>query len=156
MESSREGAEAALRARGLRLTEQRRAILAEVLAAEGHISPTSVYERVRAQLPGVNPSTIYRTLEALEESGVLTHAHISSGAEYHRAAEGDHVHLKCRLCGGEDALSSEEATPIEALIRRARGFEADLTHFAIWGLCAGCRKAESASPGTEGTPAPPE
>lgn len=116
--------------------------MAEVLAAEGHISPTAVYERVRARLPGVNPSTVYRTLEALEETGVLTHAHISSGAEYHRVAEGDHVHLVCRRCGGEDVLSTEEAKPIEALIRRARGFQADLTHFAIWGLCDDCRASE--------------
>ncbi|CAN5670669.1 transcriptional repressor [soil metagenome] len=148
MDSSREGVEAALRARGLRLTAQRRVIVAEVLAAEGHISPTSVYERVRAQLPGVNPSTIYRTLEALEETGVLTHAHISSGAEYHRVAEGDHVHLKCRRCGGEDLLSAEEAEPIQELIRRARRFEADLTHFAIWGRCAGCGTSEKPPPAT--------
>jgi Fur family transcriptional regulator, ferric uptake regulator len=149
VESSREGVEAALRARGLRLTAQRRAIVAEVLAARGHISPTSVYERVRAQLPGVNPSTIYRTLEALEETGVLTHTHISSGAEYHRTAEGDHVHLECRRCGGEEVLSADEARPIEAVIRRARGFEADLTHSAIWGLCAQCRSLGEGASGSD-------
>lgn len=148
MDPSPEEVESELRARGLRVTAQRRAIVAEVLAAEGHISPLSLYQQVRARLPGVNPSTIYRTLAALEATGILTHAHISSGAEYHLAAESDHVHLMCRGCGGEDALPAEETEPILALIRRTRGFEADLTHGAFWGLCAGCRAAEKeASPG---------
>ncbi len=137
MEPSLEAVVGALRARGLRMTSQRRAIVAEVLVAEGHISPTSVYERVRAKLPGVNASTVYRTLDVLEEAGVLSQAQLPSGVEYHRAAEGDHAHLVCRRCGAGDVLPAE---PLVELIRRERGFEADLTHFAIWGLCAGCRR----------------
>ena len=150
MSLSREAVEDALRARGLRVTAQRRAIVREVLAAEGHISPTSIYERVRAQLPGVNPSTIYRTLEALQGAGMLSHTHLSAGAEYHRAAEADHVHLMCRRCGGQDVLSTEEAEPLVALIREARSFEADLTHNALWGLCAGCRDAPAEGPPATG------
>jgi Fur family ferric uptake transcriptional regulator len=130
---------AALRGRGLRMTPQRQAIVGEIMKAQGHISPSAIARRVQAGMPGVNPSTVYRTLSLLEEMGYLSHAHLEGGAEYHRAGEGSHVHLTCSNCGTEDDLSLHEAESLERLIRRHRKFSPDLTHFAISGLCASCQ-----------------
>lgn len=132
-----------LRDRGLRMTPQRRAIVAEVMRSRGHISPTALARKVQGEMPGVNASTIYRTLTLLEEVGVLSHAHLESGAEYHRAEEAGHVHLTCSNCGAEDDLSLGEARALTQLIERHRGFTPDLTHFAIGGLCAECAKRAS-------------
>jgi Fur family ferric uptake transcriptional regulator len=132
---------AQLRSRGLRMTPQRRAIVSEVVRAKGHISPTAIARKVQADMPGVNASTVYRTLTLLEDVGVLQHSHVETGAEYHRAEEAHHVHLTCRNCGEDDALSLEEAGKLKGLIRRHHGFVADLTHFAITGLCADCAAA---------------
>ena len=74
-----------LRSRGLRMTPQRRAIVAEVMRTDGHISPTAVARKVQGDMPGVNASTVYRTLSLLEEVGVLAHSHLESGPEYHRS-----------------------------------------------------------------------
>jgi Fur family ferric uptake transcriptional regulator len=130
---------AALKARGLRMTPQRRAIVTEVMGAKGHISPTRVARRVRERVPGVDPSTVYRTLDLLEELGVLSHAHLETGPEYHRTADSRHVHLTCSSCGADDSLSLKEAGRLRRLIAQHRGFTADFTHFAISGLCARCR-----------------
>jgi Fur family ferric uptake transcriptional regulator len=130
-----------LRGRGLRMTPQRRAIVAEVMRAKGHISPIEIARKVQADMPGVNASTVYRTLSLLEDVGVLQHSHVETGAEYHRAEESHHVHLTCRNCGRDDELSLAEATRLQGLIRRHHGFVADLTHFAITGLCADCAAA---------------
>ena len=130
-----------LRARGLRMTPQRRAIVAEVMRTHGHISPTALARTVQGGMPGVNASTIYRTLSLLEEVGVLAHAHLESGAEYHRTEEAGHVHLTCSSCGAEDDLSMDEAEALVRLIERHHGFHPDLTHFAISGLCADCLAA---------------
>jgi Fur family ferric uptake transcriptional regulator len=130
-----------LRGRGLRMTPQRRAIVAEIMRTHGHISPTALARKVQGEMPGVNPSTIYRTLSLLEEVGVLAHAHMESGAEYHRAEEAGHVHLTCSNCGSEDDLSIDEAEALIRVIERHHGFHPDLTHFAISGLCAECRSA---------------
>jgi Fur family ferric uptake transcriptional regulator len=127
-----------LRQRGLRMTPQRRAIVAEVMRTPGHISPTTIARRVQGDMPGVNTSTVYRTLTLLEEVGVLQHSHLESGAEYHRSEEAEHVHLTCSRCGADDALSLKEADALQELIRRHHGFQADLTHFAITGLCKEC------------------
>ncbi|MGZ4154499.1 MAG: Fur family transcriptional regulator, partial [Actinomycetota bacterium] len=56
-----------LRTRGLRMTPQRRAIVGEIMRTKGHISPTALVRRVQGEMPGVNASTIYRTLSLLEE-----------------------------------------------------------------------------------------
>ena len=88
-----------LRSRGFRMTPQRRAIVAEIMAADGHISPSAVAQRVEARVPGVNPSTVYRTLDLLEEVGVLSHTHLEGGAEYHLRSDSQHVHLVCSRCG---------------------------------------------------------
>ena len=129
-----------LRQRGLRMTPQRRAIVAEIMKTQGHISPTALARNVQADMPGVNASTIYRTLALLEEAGVLAHAHLEGGAEYHRTEDAGHVHLACSRCGTKDDLSLEEAVALQHLIERHHGFAPDLTHFAISGLCAGCRR----------------
>jgi Fur family transcriptional regulator, ferric uptake regulator len=130
-----------LRDRGLRMTPQRRAIVAEVMRTPGHISPTAIARRVQGDMPGVNASTVYRTLTLLEEVGLLQHSHLESGAEYHRSEEAEHVHLTCSRCGADDALSLKEADALQDLIHRHHGFLADLTHFAITGLCRECAAA---------------
>ena len=127
-----------LRARGYRMTPQRRAIVEEIMRARGHISPQTVALRVRERLPGVNPSTIYRTLDLLEQMGIVAHAHLEAGPEYHRAHEHDHVHLICSRCNKAQSLSEEETQPLKDLIARHNGFVPDFTHFAISGLCADC------------------
>src|SRR5213596_4022682 len=98
-----------LRLRGLRMTPQRRAIVSEVMRTQGHISPAQMARTIQGEMPGVNASTIYRTLTLLEEDGVLQHSHLESGAEYHKADEAQHVHLTCSRCGRDDALSLREA-----------------------------------------------
>jgi Fur family ferric uptake transcriptional regulator len=127
-----------LRSKGLRMTPQRRAIVSEVMRTQGHISPAAVARRVQEELPGVNASTVYRTLTLLEEVGVLSHSHLETGAEYHKTEEAEHVHLTCGRCGKDDPLSLAEAHALQDLIRRHHGFEADLTHFAITGRCETC------------------
>jgi Fur family ferric uptake transcriptional regulator len=123
------------------MTPQRRAIVAEVMAADGHISPAAVAQRVTARVPGVNPSTVYRTLDLLEEVGVLSHTHLEAGAEYHRRSESQHIHLACSRCGVEDSLSLSEAKRLKDLVAGHHGFAPDLTHFAISGICRRCQRA---------------
>ena len=55
------------------MTPQRRAIVGAVMRAQGHISPTVVTRKIQSEMPGVNASTVYRTLTLLEEVGVLQH-----------------------------------------------------------------------------------
>ena len=110
-----------LREHGLRMTPQRRAIVSEVMRTQGHISPAQIARTIQSEMPGVNASTIYRTLTLLEEVGVLQHSHLESGAEYHKRDEAQHVHLTCSRCGRDDALSLREADKLGELIHPITG-----------------------------------
>jgi Fur family transcriptional regulator, ferric uptake regulator len=98
---------AELRARGFRLTPQRQLVL-EAVVHLGHATPDEIAEQVRRTASGVNISTVYRTLELLEELGLVTHTHLGHGAPtYHAAEDADHLHLVCRVCGGIEEVAPD-------------------------------------------------
>ncbi|MDQ3765888.1 MAG: transcriptional repressor [Actinomycetota bacterium] len=132
-----------LRLKGLRVTPQRRAIVSEVMRAQDHINAGHLATLVAQRVPGVNASTVYRTLGLLDELGVLVHAHFEDGVEYHRAPEAGHVHLTCSSCGRNDSLPRSEVQPLERHLLERHGFSADLTHFAISGMCERCRSKQA-------------
>ena len=91
--------DAALRAGGYRVTPQRQLVL-EAVTKLDHATPEEIFADVHQRARGVNVSTIYRTLELLEQLGLVTHTHLGHGApRYHLAADAGHVHLVCSECG---------------------------------------------------------
>lgn len=128
-----------LRESGHRLTPQRAAVLAAVERL-GHATPEQVYAEVRESSEAINLSTVYRTLELLDELGVIRHAHLSDRAPtYHARTDHEHVHLVCRGC--EQVISVSEVDAAEALgsMMTAHGFEPDYGHLVVFGRCSNCR-----------------
>jgi Fur family ferric uptake transcriptional regulator len=127
-----------LRSRGYRLTPQRQLVL-EAVSTLGHATPEDVHAWVRERSSGVNISTVYRTLEVLEEVGLVKHAHLSHGAPtYHAAAAPEHVHLVCRDCGKIIEIEPSEITPMVDELRHTHGFAADIGHLTVFGSCSEC------------------
>ncbi len=130
--------QAQLRARGYRLTPQRQLVL-EAVGALGHGTPDEILTEVRRTASTVNASTVYRTLELLEELGLVQHTHLGHGAPtYSVAGDDDHVHLVCRSCGAVE--EAEQALVRDTVTRLAleKGFHVDIGHFALFGVCKGC------------------
>ncbi len=128
-----------LKAKGYRLTPQRRIIL-DILHGEGaHLTADTIYEQVKDKIEGVNRSTVYRTLELLESLGLTVKAELHGSHVYHHAEEGHHHHLKCRACGKVIELPEESLEPLAKTLRDKHGFAADLNHHVITGLCRDCR-----------------
>lgn len=129
---------AELRAKGYRLTPQRQLVL-EAVGELGHATPDDIVTAVRRTAAGVNISTVYRTLELLEELGLVQHTHLGHGAPtYSVASEHDHVHLVCRHCGAVDAVPPEVVAPVVERLASERGFTVDVGHFAVFGSCRAC------------------
>ena len=130
-----------LRSQGYRLTPQRQLVL-EAVTSLGHGTPDEILGEVRKTAGGVNASTIYRTLELLQELGLVTHTHLGHGAPtYHAAADSDHLHLVCRDCGSLLETDVAVAADLVDRLDAAHGFETDVKHFAIFGRCRACREA---------------
>ena len=127
-----------LRARGYRLTPQRQLVL-EAVASLGHATPEDIVTAVRRTATGVNISTVYRTLELLEELGLVTHTHLGHGPPtYHAATDDDHVHLVCRVCGSVTETSPTLVDGVVTALKEGEGFVADVGHLAIFGTCRTC------------------
>src|SRR6476659_22644 len=103
-----------LRAAGMRWTPQRRVILEALLESGGdHVTGAEIVSRVQdvdAQTP---PSTVYRTLDALESLGYVSHSHGRDGREeYHVLPDHEHAHIVCERCGDSWNISSVEIAPL--------------------------------------------
>ena len=125
---------AALRARGLRLSAPRRRVLEALFAADGPVAA----ERI-ASVTGVDVTSVYRNLEALEAHGVVRHVHLGHGPGLHAlAGPREREYLYCEGCSRVRAVERAELDGVRSEIRARFGFEARFTHFAIGGLCETC------------------
>ena len=133
---------ARLRAKGLRWTPQRRVVLEVLAGVDGHVTGAELIDGCRAIDPATTPSTVYRTLDVLEELGIVSHSHGPGGREeFHVNRVADHGHLLCSSCGRSWELAPDEVGQFVKGLRDVRGFAVDVDHLTIEGRCADCRGA---------------
>jgi Fe2+ or Zn2+ uptake regulation protein len=136
---------ALLRSKGERMTAPRRAVLTVLSSATGHLSMEEIVTAVAESAPSVHRASVYRTLVALSDLGVVQHVHLGHGATaYHlTGAEGPHLHAQCRRCGAIQDLPNDLLSEVARRMGAAHGFELDATHVALSGLCADCASDEA-------------
>jgi Fur family transcriptional regulator, ferric uptake regulator len=128
-----------LRAGGLRWTPQRRTLIDVLSKTDGHVTGAELIERCREIDPATIPSTVYRTLDVLEDLGLLSHSHRADGREeFHVQPLEAHGHLHCTSCGTTWEIMADEAAAVVDSMRRSRGFDVELSHLSISGQCAAC------------------
>jgi Fur family transcriptional regulator, ferric uptake regulator len=128
-----------LRARGLRWTPQRRTLIEVLSRADGHVTGAELVDRCRAVDPETIPSTVYRTLDVLEELGLIRHSHGADGREeFHVLPAALHGHLHCNGCGTTWDIDADEASSLVDTLERGRSFAVDVSHLSIAGRCADC------------------
>jgi Fur family ferric uptake transcriptional regulator len=124
------------------------AIILETLAKEDtHLTSHQVYEEIRQRLPAVNPSTVYRALERLANSGKISVSDMGTGsAVYETLTDGMHHHLVCQKCGHVSKLSHEDVQKFFATIQQKNHFEIHTNHLILFGICSHCQQAETDHP----------
>jgi Fur family ferric uptake transcriptional regulator len=121
------------------MTPQRRQVLDAVRALE-HATP----EQISAAVPEVDVTTVYRTVELLEELGLLRHTHLGHGAASFRLADDQHVHVVCHDCGQVIDAPPNLIDGLVERLRTERGFALDRSHFTVFGTCADCAESNRA------------
>ena len=94
-----------LRARGLRLTHLKRAVLAEFAKSERPLSAEELAARLEG---GGDPSPVYRCLASLEEAGIVSHLYLGDGSRRWALSEefgGHHDYLVCADCAAIEPLA---------------------------------------------------
>ena len=135
---------AKLHSLGYRLTPQRQLVL-KAVDKLGHGTPDEILAEVQQHASAVNVSTVYRTLEVLEELGLVRHTHLSDRAPtYHSVTDHEHFHLVCRNCHTVISVDPEVVAPLADRLREEHGFVVDVGHLAIFGECVECENRDEA------------
>ena len=131
-----------LEARRLRLTRDRRAILAEVFATHDHFSMDDLFVALRLKGERLSKTTLYRNLPLLVECGLIRRVSDDSpnGRFEHVLGHPHHDHFICLACGREIEFSSDAIERAQDEICRQHGFEPVRHRLGIWGYCRACRR----------------
>ena len=95
---------------------------------------------MRQSPPFIDSSTVYRTLASAADLGLVYETDMGSGeSEFEWVGKDRHHHLICRTCGDVTSLDNSYLDGVATLLYEEVGFQADLGHFAIFGVCKRCQ-----------------
>jgi Fe2+ or Zn2+ uptake regulation protein len=132
-----------MRAKGLRLTHQRR-LLADLLEnAEEHLDAEAVYQRARRKDASLHRATVYRTLATLKKLGLVDELdlmHVSGDRHYYEIRPSVfHIHLICTRCGAVQEPSGPFWEKMKSRVHRETGFRPEIVRLEMAGLCVDCQ-----------------
>ncbi len=127
-----------LRENGGRITTARRALVTALVEAKGHVTADDLAELVQRSHPDVHRSTIYRTLDALEDLDVVDHVHLGHGRAVYHLLDDPHQHLVCERCGMVIEAPDHLFEQLAGRLLEDYGFSLRPNHFAVLGRCATC------------------
>lgn len=128
-----------LEAAGLKPTYPRLKILQYLQKHENHPTVEMIYEDLVKEIPTISKTTIYNTLNALVEKGIIHSITITGTETRYDAKEGDHHHLLCKSCGR--IFDVEVHCPYEGQIE-VDGHRIDQKLGYFKGVCRDCLRKE--------------
>jgi Fur family ferric uptake transcriptional regulator len=131
----------ALRKSGKRVTSQRALILEIIQKGKGHLDADEIYRRARATQPRLSLSTVYRTLKAFKEPGLIEELHFDESHHHYEMKSGrKHHHLICRGCGKVIEFRYPLARYLKKSVPEIRDFEIVDAELRLTGYCSQCRQ----------------
>ncbi len=130
----------ALRADGCRLTRSRRAVVEAVAGSPCAQTPVEVFAAARARDPGLGLVSVYRTLEKLEELGLVQRVHQAKDCQAFIPQPAGHQHvLVCSRCGRAVAFGGDELEPLFQSLSARTGYRIDQHLLQAIGICKSCQ-----------------
>jgi Fur family ferric uptake transcriptional regulator len=135
--------QAQLATRGIRMTQQRRAILTVIETARKHLDAAQILRKAQEIDASVDRSTVYRTLHLLKRQGMVDELdlmHINGEGHYYERKLGrDHIHMACLRCGKITEFVSEIFESLKAQMESDCRFHIVVARLEIGGYCSHCR-----------------
>ncbi len=125
---------------GYRLTAPRKAIV-QIMAQSRHtLTPNQVFIAARQRYPNIGLVTVYRSLEKLEELGLIWRVHEIDGCHAYVAAPSGHQHLLiCRSCNRAEYFKGENIEPLINRLGSERGYDIQEHWLQLYGVCSECQ-----------------
>lgn len=134
-----------LKQKGYKLTPQRRAVVNMIIGSKGtHLTAEELYELVKKECPEIGLATIYRTIQLLEEIGMLSKLNLDDGCNRYELIDEDevhqHHHLICTKCGKVIEVAEDLLDSIEKNVEREYKFKIENHNLKFLGTCEECLK----------------
>lgn len=129
-----------LQENGCRITAQRRVIIAVLANSHHALQPLEVYSLSRAVNPRIGLVTVYRTLDRLEELGLVQRVHREDGCHMLMPAANGHEHyLVCTDCGRTILFQGDDLDSLFARVESRTGYQVSEHWLQLFGTCPQCR-----------------
>jgi Fur family transcriptional regulator, ferric uptake regulator len=135
--------QAALSAKGIRITRQRRVLIQVMDSADQHLDAGAILERAQKIDPRIHRVTVYRTLDMLKRIGLIDELdllHIRGDQHYYEShGPRDHIHVACLRCGKVREVESRLFEQLKRQIENDCQIKITVTRTEIGGYCADCQ-----------------
>ena len=123
---------------GSRRTVARALVIDALAAVDGHLSVTAIHERIAADHPEINISTVHRTVAFLVEHYV---AHVLPwpGEALYGLNDQPHHHAVCAECGTIAEIPATALATAVAAAEQSSAFQINDAGLTLTGRCATCR-----------------
>jgi Fur family ferric uptake transcriptional regulator len=126
---------------GCRITSPRRAIVSILANSEQALEAVEIFDLSRSDHPRMGLVTVYRTLETLEQMGLVQRVHQSEGCHLYLRAPQGHKHiLVCKSCHRTDYFSGDDLSDLIERTSQNSGYRIEDHWLQFVGLCARCKK----------------
>ncbi len=130
--------------RGIRITQQRRAVLRVIETATKHLDASQILRKVQRVDSSVDRSTVYRTLQLLKRHGLIDEfdlMHIrGEGHYYERKMNREHIHIACLRCGKITEFVTSTYEKLKQQVEKECHFKILVTRLEVGGYCSACRQ----------------
>jgi Fur family peroxide stress response transcriptional regulator len=126
------------RSRGLKVTPQRMAIYQALVETTSHPTAEDLHRRVRRRHPMISPNTVYYTLTALRQAGLVHEVNYWHDRSRFDANVTSHHHLICLGCRTIQDLMDEDLDRLQVARQAAGGFKIVGHRVEFQGYCAAC------------------
>jgi Fur family peroxide stress response transcriptional regulator len=131
-----------LRERGLRVTQQRVAVLEFLVGARAHPTAEEIGTGVNRADAVTSRASVYNVLRSLTRAGLVTELVLDDAVARYDANLEPHHHFLCTECGRLDDVP-EPLCPTPLAARFADGRLVTSVSVTLRGLCACCASARS-------------
>lgn len=129
-----------LRAKGLRMTPQRLAILRALVMDTDHPTAEELHRRLHGEFPTMSLATVYKTIVLLKRHGEVMELEFSARDNRFDAFNSrPHPHLICTGCG---KVMDPDVPGLADMIQRLQddtGYAVTSHRLDFYGLCPDCR-----------------
>jgi Fur family peroxide stress response transcriptional regulator len=131
-----------LKSKGLRVTPQRFAVFASLLQRTDHPTADQLLQDLNQNFPVSSQATIYSSLQALQEVGLVREVLLEAGITRYDANVEEHHHFRCRCCGAIEDIPWNTFSGLDFQHLRS-GLQPDGYEVTIHGMCDRCSPEET-------------